>query len=109
MKRLIALLIAAVFCTVLFSPPVVAWCPAYAGDNEKPTPLGDDSGWVDPDESPGGKSVIIVEVLSYFKMYTSNYFVAFFVGKRIDNRDTAERNDFTNNTSFSGGRGASSK
>ena len=84
MKRLIALLIAAVFCVTMLCPPVSAVCP----DPENPgrwvmggnTPSGDESGWHDP-ESPGGRSGI-VEVLSYFKVNVSKYFVVFFIAKK---------------------------
>ena len=48
MKRLMALLLVAVFCIVLFSPPAAAWCPSFRGDNGSPTPMGDDGGWADP-------------------------------------------------------------
>ena len=109
MKRLIVLLVAVVFSVTMFCPPVLAICPDpdngrwATGGN---TPSGDESGWHDP-ESPGGEPGIIVEVLSYFKVNTSKYFVAYFVAKKTVNQ--TETDDLTSHMDFGGSRGAPSE
>ena len=83
MKKLITMLVLAVFCASLFSPPLTA-------RNNDPTrpgvimgqtgePDGDDFGWNNPD-SVGGRK--ISDAMSYLHVYVSKYTIICFIPKK---------------------------
>jgi hypothetical protein len=110
MKRLIALLVAAVLSITIISPPVAAVCP----DPSKPvpwmdpgvTPEGDDSGWHEAD-SEGGHGIVVI--LDLFKICGSRYFVIHFIPNKIDNSGSIERDVPSNNADIPTSRNASTR
>lgn len=110
MKRLIALLVAAIFCIALFSPPVTATCPdpskglPWMDRGEKPN--GDGGGWNDID-SEG--SNVIVELFDTFKLYGFKFFIIYFIPNKIDNNGAIERDVSSNDTDIPTSRVASTR
>ena len=109
-KRLITFLCAVTFCVTWLSSPGLA----LERDRTEPRPwmsgtessLGDEGGWNDP-TSIGGKGS--AGVLINFQMYIPKYFIIYFIPKKVEYRDTLERNDLPDDTGSNRSRGTSSK
>jgi hypothetical protein len=109
MKRLIAVLVAMVFCVSLFCPPLAA----RDHDPTRPLPWmdptvvpdGDDGGWQDADST--GADVVEV-FFNLFKLYGSKYFIIF-VPNKIDNSGSIERDVTPNNTDIPTSRDVSTR
>ena len=88
MKRLIALLLVAVFCIMIFSPPVSAICPNPNDSRfvRGGTPYGDEGGWNDI-TSPGEERAAYIDNLKFVLI---KYFIICPIIKRVEQRDVRE-------------------
>jgi hypothetical protein len=110
MKRLIAVLVAMVFCVSLFCPPLAA----RDHDPTRPLPWmdpttvpdGDEGGWQEAD-SEGGNDIVVV--FDLFKSYSGKYFIVYFIPKKIDNRGAIGRDVPEDCTDPASSRSASSR
>ena len=105
MKRPIALLMAVAFCISIFAVPISAVCPDPNNTRfvRGGMPNGDEGAWNEAD-SPGDNGVI--EVLSYFGLYSSKYFIIYLVPKDIKKDKPLDENDPGNLTDTHAGRTA---
>ena len=110
MKRLIALLMAVVWCVVIFSTPVSALCrdpfeiTVYSGEPNRP--LGDDSGWGEPvDTAKKGR----YELLWSYKQNLPFALGEFILITLIKNLNTLDNNDTENLTEPGDNRRAGSR
>jgi hypothetical protein len=110
MKRLIALLVAAVLSITIISPPVAAVCP----DPSRPVPWmdpgvrpnGDDSPWNEAD-SAGSDGIVVI--FDLFRLHGAKYFAIYFIPNKIDNSGSIERDAPSNNADIPTSRNASTR
>ena len=109
MKRLIALLIVAVFCITIFSPSASAVCPDPNNTRfvRGGMPNGDDGAWNEADSPGDGEGAVLPRL---FGLYISKHFVVYFVPKIIiGNSDSLDKYDPTDLTDTERSREASSR
>ena len=112
MKRLIALLVAVVFCVTLFSPTITADIhdsknpPPPIDRNELSTGSGDDGGWDDPVYSPPpGHEIPMIFLTFWFPQHFGTTFFGFIIDTSVtldtdtngpENENSIQRDQRTN-------------